>query len=102
MLNTGYRSAVAPATATLPPDVAHQVEEGIGSAFAAAAELGDGGAACRPAREAFVDGWQLSMWVGVALAAAAFVFVPWRAPRRRPATANVLFDVEALDPVLVG
>ena len=42
------------------------------------------------------------MWVGVALAAATLLLVTWRAPRRRPATANAVVDVEALDPVLVG
>ena len=37
------------------------------------------------ARDALVDGWRLSMWFGVALAAGAFVFlvVPWSPPGRR-------------------
>ena len=36
LVNAGYRSSVSSATAGLAPDVAHQVEDGIGSAFAAA------------------------------------------------------------------
>ena len=87
LVNAGYRSSVSSATATLAPDVAHQVEDGIGSAFAAAPQLGDDGA--RPcslaARDALVDGWRLSMWFGVVLAAVAFVYLVMRGPRtRRP------------------
>jgi len=84
ILNATYRSAVAPATAGLAPDVAHQVEEGIGSAYAAAGDLGSSApAVLGAAREALVDGWRVSMWVGVALAAATLLFVVWRAPRRQ-------------------
>ena len=36
------------------------------------------------AKHAFVDGWVQSMWVGVALAAVAFVYLLVRGPR--PAT----------------
>jgi predicted MFS family arabinose efflux permease len=103
ILNAGYRSAVAPATDGLSPDVAHRVEEGIGSAYAAAADLGaNAPAVLGAAREALVEGWRVSMWVSVALAAATLVFVLWRAPRRRTATADVVVDVEALEPVPVG
>ena len=35
------------------------------------------------ARHALVDGWQLSMWVGVAMAAAVFLFLAVRGPARR-------------------
>ena len=40
LVNSGYRSSVSSATATLSPELAHQVEDGIGSAFAAAPQLG--------------------------------------------------------------
>ena len=82
LVSAGYRSSVADTTTQLSPDLAHRVEEGIGSAFAAAGDLG--GAAptvLTAAREALVDGWRLSMWVGVAMAAAAFVYLVARGPR---------------------
>ena len=89
LVNAGYRSSVSSATATLAPDVAHQVEEGIGSAFAAAPQLGaDAPAVLDAARDALVDGWRLSMWFGVALAAVAFVYLAVRGPRA--ATVTVL------------
>ena len=43
VFNAGYRSSVSASTGDLSPELAHQVEEGIGSAFAAAGELGDAG-----------------------------------------------------------
>ena len=33
------------------------------------------------ARDALVDGWRLSMWFGVVLAAGAFLFLVFRGPR---------------------
>ncbi len=103
ILNAGYRTAVAPATEGLSADVAHRVEEGIGSAFAAAGDLGaDAPAVLGAAREALVDGWRVSMWVSVALAAATLLFVLWRAPRRRPAMADAVVEDAVLEPVPVG
>jgi EmrB/QacA subfamily drug resistance transporter len=85
VLNAGYRSSVSASTGELPPDLAHRVEEGIGSAFAAADELGaQAPAVLGAARQALVDGWQLSMWVGVVMAAAVFGYVLVRGPRREP------------------
>ena len=83
--------ATARASATprpdLSPELAHRVEEGIGSAFAAAGDLGDAApSVLDAARDALVDGWRLSMWFGVALAGGG-VRVPPRAratARRRP------------------
>jgi hypothetical protein len=63
--------------------VAHRVEEGIGSAYAAAPELGSSApSVLDSAREALVDGWRLSMWVGVGLAAVTFVYLAVWGPRR--------------------
>jgi preprotein translocase subunit SecE len=61
ILNSGYRSSVASATAGLPDELAGPVEEGIGGALAVSAQLGaDGEPILVAAREAFVDGWQTS------------------------------------------
>jgi EmrB/QacA subfamily drug resistance transporter len=89
IVNAGYRSSVSSATASLSPELAHRVEDGIGSAFGAAPDLGPSGPhILDAARDALVDGWRLSMWFGVALAAAAFMFVLVRGPR--PAAAPAL------------
>jgi MFS family permease len=102
LVSAGYRSSVSDATTNLPPDLAHRVEEGIGSAFAAAGELGGGGPTILDAaRDALVDGWRLSMWFGVALAAVAFVFLVVRGPRPADVLAEDALDrdMSALEPV---
>ncbi len=82
LLNAGYRDAVTPATRDLSPELADRVQEGIGGAFAARAELGaDAPAVLDAAREALVSGWRFAMWFGVALAAVALIHAIWRAPR---------------------
>jgi EmrB/QacA subfamily drug resistance transporter len=86
VLNAGYHDRVAPATKGLSPDLANRVEEGIGTAFAAAPDLGSrADAVLDAAREAFVGGWRVSMWFGVALASVALVHAVFRAPRSQPA-----------------
>lgn len=83
VVSSGYRSSVAAATTGLPPELADRVKEGIGGAFGAAADLGpDAPAVLQAARHALVDGWQLSMWFGAALAGLAFVYLLVRGPRR--------------------
>ena len=101
-MNAGYRSNVHPATAGLPTDVAREVEAGIGSAFATAPRLGDSApAVLNAARDAFVDGWRVSMWFGAALAAAAFLYVAVHGPRSADAEALATADV-ADDDTLFG
>jgi EmrB/QacA subfamily drug resistance transporter len=83
VVSAGYRSSVSGATTDLSPELAHRVEEGIGSAYAASPDLGASAPSIiHSAKEAFVDGWRLSMWVGVALAVAAFVYLAVWGPRR--------------------
>jgi EmrB/QacA subfamily drug resistance transporter len=87
LVGAGYRASVSDATGDLSPELAHRVEEGIGSAFAASGDLGASApSVLTAARDALVDGWRLSMWVGVALAAATLLFVAFRAPRGAAAT----------------
>jgi EmrB/QacA subfamily drug resistance transporter len=105
VLNAGYRSSVSGSTSELSPELAHRVEEGIGSAYASAGELGvRGPQVLDAARHALVDGWQLSMWVGVAMAAAVFVYVAVRGPGRRTVerALPMVDDVSIDEPVLVG
>ena len=82
VLNSGYRSGVSDVASSLPSELATPVREGIGSALPTAAALGnDGTPIAAAARDAFMSGWHTTMWVGVALTAAAFVFVLVRGPR---------------------
>lgn len=93
ILNAGYRSSVSAATSDLTPDLAHRVEEGIGSAFAAAQDLGQQApAVLGAAREALVDGWRISMWVGVGMALVTLGLIVWRAPRREDEVSTVADD----------
>jgi EmrB/QacA subfamily drug resistance transporter len=102
LVSAGYRSSVSDATANLSPELAHRVEEGIGSAFAAADDLGSSGpSVLEAARDALVDGWRLSMWFGVALASVAFVYLVVRGPRPGDQLTEEALDAElgVLEPV---
>ena len=83
VLQAGYASNVADATGNLSPELAHRVEEGIGSAAQAAPELGDQAVpVLNAAKDAFVDGWVGAMWISVVIAVAAGVFVLARGPKK--------------------
>ncbi len=103
LVSAGYRSSVSDATTNLPAGLADRVEEGIGSAFAATADLGSSApSVLDAARDALVDGWSLSMWVGVALAGVALFFLVVRGPRRDDVVAEDALDLDAviaLEPV---
>ena len=86
ILSSGYRAAVEPALAGLPPELAEAAGEGIGAAFAVARNAGEQAPVIiAAAKEAFVAGWVRSIWIGVALAVVAFVFVAVRGPARAAA-----------------
>lgn len=97
ILSSGYRSAIEPSLVGLPPELADPVREGIGSAFAAAANAGaDAPRIIDAAQHAFVDGWVTSMWVGVAMAAVALAILVVRGPRNGIAdSVSDAGDVEA-------
>lgn len=96
ILSSGYRSAIEPALDGLPPEAAELAKEGIGSAFAAAADAGaDAPRIIDAAQHAFVDGWVSSMWVGVAMASVALVILIVRGPGTAKATATEV-DVDGL------
>ena len=54
------------------------------------------------ARDALVDGWRLSMWFGVALAAAALLYLVIRGPKGSVATEPDALDRSELEPAIVG
>nr|WP_040493035.1 MFS transporter [Ilumatobacter nonamiensis] len=81
ILSSGYRSAIEPALEGLPPELAEHASEGIGSAYAVAAEAGDAAPQIiDAAQHAFVEGWVSSMWIGVALAGVALAVLVFRGP----------------------
>ena len=86
VLSSGYRSGISATAEQLPAELRQPVEGGIGTALAVSDQLGaDAATVVNAAREAFVEGWRTSMWVGVALAAVAFTYVALRGPARRGA-----------------
>ena len=100
ILSAGYTSHVAAATTGLPAATAAVVKEGIGGAFAVAPTLGaNGPAVLESARRAFVDGWQLSMWIAAVVAVVAATFTGVWIPRHRP---TELDAGDLLTPELVG
>ncbi len=83
LFNSGYRNAVSDATAGLPPEAAHAVEESAGAAFSVASQLGaDGQRLADAARDAFAVGLGDALTAGAAIAILAAAFTLWRAPRR--------------------
>lgn len=81
VLSAGYRGKMASALEGVPPELAHPAEEGIGAAFAVAAQAGEHAPRIiDAAQHAFVAGWVQSMWVGVALTLVALVYVVVRGP----------------------
>jgi hypothetical protein len=97
VLSSGYAGAIGPSLEGLPPELAEPASEGIGNAFAVAAQAGDQGPAIiDAAQHAFVDGWVQSMWVGVGLAAFALVYLIVRGPAGQTATDNTDATVEAV------
>lgn len=79
VLNSGYRGGVSSLQGSLPEAAFEPVREGIGGALAVAGDPSTPPAASqavlRTATDAFMDGWRVSMWIGVALAASALMFV---------------------------
>lgn len=98
VLTAGYKSAIEPALAGIPAEFAEPAGEGIGAAFAVAAQAGDQAPAIiDAAKHAFVDGWINSMWLGVGMAAVALVYLVVLGPRDRPPSVASVDELEAVD-----
>ena len=82
LLSSGYRSGLGSATDGLPPELAELAEDNVGAALAIADQVPAGGEAiAAAAREAFVDGMQLSLGVAAAVMLAGAVVVALFFPR---------------------
>jgi EmrB/QacA subfamily drug resistance transporter len=76
IFNSQYSANVSDTAATLDPTQGHLVESGIAGATQVAESMGrDGLPVLAAAREALVDAWAGSMWIGAALAVAVAVVV---------------------------
>jgi fucose permease len=88
-LTAGYKSAIEPMLAGVPTQLAEPASQGIGAAFAVAANAGEHAPTIiDAAKHAFVDGWVSSMWIGVGAAAIALAFLIIRGPKPSTATAT--------------
>jgi EmrB/QacA subfamily drug resistance transporter len=100
VLSAAYSSSVSDATAGLPTEAAHLVEEGIGGAVVVAGQMGpQGDALLHAARESFVNAWTSSMWISAGLAVAAAVFALVWTPSRRVEFADDTVDDAAAAPL---
>jgi EmrB/QacA subfamily drug resistance transporter len=98
LFNSGYRAAVSPATAGLPGEAAHAIEESAGAGFAAAEHMGPAGQPVADAvSDAFAAGLRDAMTAGVVIAVVAAAFTLWRAPRRAAAAPDEQ-RTEVVDP----
>lgn len=77
ILAADYRDAIRPLLSSFPAQTVDIAGEGIARAYGLAADVGgaDAGTLSAAAREAFVDGWANSMWMGAAAMAGLFVLV---------------------------
>ncbi|WP_413251286.1 hypothetical protein [Streptomyces sp. SS1-1] len=81
LLAGGYRAAIGDKLAGMPHGTADTAREGIANALEAAPTTGgDASHLVEAARQAFVDGWQQSMWAGVAVMTALLVRGALRGP----------------------
>lgn len=84
VLTAAYAHSIRDALGGYPQRVVDAAGEGIERAFALAAQEPDGARAdalADAARQAFVDGWAASIWVGAAATGVLFLFLALRAPR---------------------
>jgi len=83
LFNSGYRAAISDATAVLPGEAAHAVEESAGAGLAVASHLGaDGQTLAAAVDQAFSSGLSSAMTGGAAIALVTAALVFWWAPRR--------------------
>ena len=104
VLSSGYRSSVSSTADRCRPSWPAASRTASARRSPVAGELGaDATTVVTRAREAFVDGWRTSLWVGVVLAAIGFAYVAIRGPARPTAPVpEVEMPEGALEAELVG
>lgn len=82
ILSAGYRSSVEAKLTGVSDDVLELASDGIGSAYAVAADGGPQAASIiEAAQYALVDGWRSSMLVAIVLSVSVLVFLVFRGPQ---------------------
>lgn len=83
LLTAGYRNAIDDRLDGVPQGTADTAREGIANALEAAGGLGANAKdLVAAAKESYVDGWQQSLWVGVAVMGVLFVYIALRGPKK--------------------
>ncbi len=106
IVSSGYTDNVASFASQLPGELGAVVGADYYAALGAAEQLAEqnpqqAGSVIAAAQQAWVDGWVSSMWVGVAIIAASFVYLAVAGPKRSAEAAVVEADTTD-DDVLVG
>jgi EmrB/QacA subfamily drug resistance transporter len=93
VMNSAYRSSIASATATLPPEVAGRATSSLAAAQQVGRQLGaQGQQLALQAQSAFVDGLDRSLLVGALTLLLGAAFVALRAPGRAESRANAVAE----------
>lgn len=93
IVSAGYGDNVADFAATLPAELSDVVADDYYAALGAAGQISEtdpelAQSLITTAQQAWVDGWVTSMWVGVAMASVAFVYLLVGGARTQPVAAN--------------
>jgi EmrB/QacA subfamily drug resistance transporter len=100
ILTAGYRNAIDDRLQGIPEETAGTAREGIANAIEASGGAGSHAQALADAaKQSYVDGWQQSMWAGVAVMGVLLVYIALRGPKK--ATAETAPD-EAADTETVA
>ncbi|MGH3240562.1 MAG: MFS transporter [Spirillospora sp.] len=88
LLTAGYRDAIDERLDGVPQGTADTAREGIANAVEVSGGAGPHAPALvDAARQSYVDGWQQSMWAGVAVMGVLFVYIALRGPKNAAAAA---------------
>ncbi|WP_230196911.1 MFS transporter [Streptomyces coriariae] len=90
ILSAGYRNAIDDRLDGIPQGSADTAREGIANALEASGGAGSHAQdLVHAAKQSYVDGWQQSMWAGVAVMGVLFVYIALRGPKNAtPAAAS--------------
>lgn len=88
ILTAGYRSSIDGRLDGVPEGTADTAREGIANAIEASGGAGSNAQELiHAARESYVEGWQQSMWAGVAVMGVLLVYIVLRGPKNAPSAA---------------
>ena len=99
ILTAGYRNAIDDRLHGIPQETAHTAREGIANAVEASGTAGPQAPdLLHAARQSYIDGWQQSMWAGVAIMGLLLVYIALRGPKNATSAA-ASYEEEAAESV---